>query len=42
MQDYSKIDKRVNTLINKVSAYIPNFDNEYIKDEINKAYLYAR
>lgn len=42
MYDYSKIDKRVNTLIKKVSTYMPSFDKSYVEDEINKAYLYAR
>ena len=42
MYDYSKIDKRVNTLVKKVSSYMPHFDISHIEAEINKAYFYAR
>ena len=42
MYDYSKIDKRVNTIIKKISIYMPHFDINHIETEVNKAYFYAR
>lgn len=41
-ESYTKIDKKVELLIRNVSSYMTNFDENYIKDEINKAYLYSR
>lgn len=40
--DYSQIDKKVEKLINQVSLYLKDFSYDYIKNEINKAYLFAR
>jgi hypothetical protein len=42
MYDYSKIDKKVERIIKIVSSYITNLDKNFIKEEILKAYLYAR
>lgn len=42
MQDYSKIDKKVEEIVKKVSSYINYFDERFIRDEIFNAYLYAR
>ena len=42
MQDYSKIDIKVDCLIEEVCSYMKYFDESYIKKEIYKAYLYAR
>lgn len=43
MEDkYSKIDKRVEVIVKKVSIYMPNLNIKYIREEIFKAYEYAR
>ena len=42
MYDYTKIDKKVDNIIEKVSLYMNNLNKDYIKNEIYKAYLYAR
>ena len=43
MEDkYSKIDKRVEAIVKKVSVYMPNLNIKYIREEIFKAYKYAR
>lgn len=43
MEDkYSKIDKRVEAIVKKVSIYMPNLNIKYIREEIFKAYEYAR
>ena len=43
MEDkYSKIDKRVEVIVKKVSLYMPNLNIKYIREEIFKAYEYAR
>ncbi len=42
MYDYSKIDRRVETIIKKVISYMTYLDKESIKEEIQKAYIYAR
>lgn len=40
--DYWYIDKKVDKLISKACTYLTNFSFEYIKKEINKAYLFAK
>ncbi len=40
--DYSKIDRRVNQIIKKTSKYLTIFDEAFIREEILKAYHYAR
>lgn len=40
--DYSKIDKRVEKIVKKVSSYMTDLNEEYIREEIFKAYIYAR
>jgi len=42
MPNYTKIDKKVEWLIKSVSSYMVNFDEDYIKNEICKAYTYSR
>ncbi len=42
MDNYKKIDKKVDLIIKKVSKYMWNLNFEYIESEIKKAYLYAR
>jgi hypothetical protein len=42
MYDYSKIDKKVDNIIKKVANYIDYFDEDYIREEIYRAYIYAR
>ena len=42
MYDYTKIDKKVEKIIKIVFSYITNLDENFIRDEINKAYLFAR
>lgn len=42
MYDYTKIDKKVEGIIKIVTWYITNLDKSFIRDEIMKAYLYAR
>jgi len=39
--DYSKINKKVDGIIEKVSHYL-SLDKNIIDSEINKAYIYAR
>jgi GTP diphosphokinase / guanosine-3',5'-bis(diphosphate) 3'-diphosphatase len=40
--DYTKLDRKIDRIVNKVSEYITNFNKEYIKNEIYKAYIYAK
>lgn len=40
--DYTLIDKKVNKLIDNVSLYLTSYSKEYIKNEITKAYIFAR
>lgn len=40
--DYLKIDKKVELLINQVILYLKDFSRDYVSNEINKAYLYAK
>jgi GTP diphosphokinase / guanosine-3',5'-bis(diphosphate) 3'-diphosphatase len=40
--DFSKIDKKVEKIIKDVCIYIKNSNKEYIEEQINKAYLYAK
>ncbi len=40
--DYLKIDKKVELLINQVVLYLKDFSRDYVSNEINKAYLYAK
>lgn len=40
--DYSKIDKKVDNIVKNVASYIDYFDIDYIKEEIFRAYIYAR
>lgn len=42
MEKYEKIDKKVWVIIKKVCEYMKNLNHEYIKNEIEKAYIYAR
>jgi hypothetical protein len=42
MQDYSKIDKKVEIIIKKVVLYVDYFDKDYVKNEILNAYNYAK
>jgi len=42
IMNYWKVDRKVKILIKRVLSYIGSFDEEYVKKEINKAYLYAR
>jgi len=42
MIDYKEIDKRVEIIIKRVVSYIGTFDDEYVREEVNKAYFYAR
>ena len=42
MYDYSKIDKKVDEIIDIVALYMKNLNKDYVRDEIYKAYLYAR
>lgn len=42
MYDYSKIDKKVNKIVDLVSSYMRNLNKDYIHDEIFKAYNYAK
>ncbi len=39
---YKKADKKVEKIIKLVSGYMKNLNVEYIRSEINKAYIYAR
>ncbi len=40
--DYSKVDKQVRSLIKKTQAYMTFLEPDEIKQEIQKAYVYAR
>lgn len=40
--NYEKIDKKVEQIVKKVSFYMKNLNIEYIREEIFKAYFYAR
>lgn len=40
--DYSAVDKKVDKLIKKVRIYLSDFSQDFIENEINKAYLFAR
>lgn len=42
MYDYSDIDKIVEEIIQEVCGYMKNLNNDYIREEILSAYLYAR
>jgi len=42
MYDYSEIDKKVDIIVEKVSLYMKNINKDFIRDEIYKAYIYAR
>jgi hypothetical protein len=42
MYDYSKIDKKVNSIVKKVSLYMPTLSFDEIEKEIFKAYVYSR
>ncbi|PID86297.1 hypothetical protein CSB08_01395 [Candidatus Gracilibacteria bacterium] len=42
MEYIDKTDKKVNLIIKKVSSYMTNLEESYIRDEINKAYIYAK
>lgn len=43
MEDkYLKIDKRVEQIVKKVAEYMPNLNSEFIREEIFKAYVFAR
>jgi len=42
MNDYTKLDKKVDNIIKTVCGYIKDLSPEYIKQEILSAYLYAR
>lgn len=42
MTDYSKIDRKVSLIVSKVSKYLTNFDNDFIKTKIFKAYNYSK
>lgn len=42
MYDYSKIDKKVNDIVKKVSKYMVNLSFEEIEREVFKAYVFAR
>jgi hypothetical protein len=39
---YEKIDKKVLKIVDAVSEYMTNLNSEYIKNEILKAYEYAK
>ena len=40
--DYSNVDKKIEKLIKRVSLYLHDLSPDYIANEINKAYLFAR
>ena len=42
MDRYIKIDEKVEGIVKKVSLYMRNLNYDYIKNEIFRAYLYAR
>jgi hypothetical protein len=42
MDKYIKIDEKVESIVKKVSLYMRNLNYDYIKNEIFRAYLYAR
>jgi hypothetical protein len=40
--DYSTIDKKVAKIVKKAQSYMKNISPDFVEQEINKAYLYAR
>ena len=42
MCDYTKVDKKIDSIIKEVSKYMKDLSFDYIKEEILKAYYYAR
>ncbi|PZM81979.1 (p)ppGpp synthetase [Candidatus Gracilibacteria bacterium] len=40
--DYSKLEAKVESIVEKVSSYMTNLNSQYIREEIFKAYNYAK
>jgi hypothetical protein len=40
--NYTSVDKKIDKLIHKICLYLSDISPEYIKDEINKAYIFAK
>ena len=43
MEDFNqKLEKKVDWIVKRVASYMPNLNIEYIKEEVFKAYNYAK
>ncbi|USN59042.1 MAG: hypothetical protein H6767_02965 [Candidatus Peribacteria bacterium] len=42
MYDYSKLESKIDIMVQHLATYIHDYDSAYIKNEIFRAYEYAR